>query len=135
MSNGRPPEPAAPRVLIVDDVRHVREAMRELLELEGIQVVGEAGNGQAAVMMAERHRPDVTLMDWRMPVMDGLEATRQIGRLGIGTRVVVCTAFDGAAIRDEARAAGAFDVVAKGEHPRKVIELVKRAWRAPPVTL
>jgi CheY-like chemotaxis protein len=131
---GRPPaapsEPPAPRVLIVVDVRRVREAVRDLLELDGVEVVGEAANGRAAIALAQRHDPDVTLMDWRMPVLDGLEATREISRLGLRTRVVICTAFDGQAIRDQAMAAGAFGVVAKGEHPRKLIELVRRAWHA-----
>jgi CheY-like chemotaxis protein len=74
-------------------------------------------------------KPDIVLMDWRMPVMDGLEATRQIMRLGLDVRVIICTAFDGPTIHDQAKAAGAFDTIAKGEHPSKLIELVRRAWR------
>jgi CheY-like chemotaxis protein len=116
-------------VLIVDDVLRVRAATRDLLELEGAIVVGEA-DGTAAVRMAAYLRPDIILMDWRMPVLDGLEATRQISRLGLDTQVIICTAFDGPTILDQAKAAGAVAVVAKGEHPRKLIEVVERVWRA-----
>lgn len=124
-----PAPPLAPRVLIVDDVAAIRTSMRELLELEGMEVVGEAADGTAAVRMTVYLNPDVVLIDWRMPVMDGLEATRQIAGLGLGAQVIICTAYDGPTIQDEARAAGATGVIAKGEHPRKVIELIEQAWR------
>jgi CheY-like chemotaxis protein len=130
----RPIAPARPlptlRILVVDDVAQVRRAMRELLELEGIEVVGEAADGTAAVRMAAYLKPDIALIDWKMPVMDGLEATRLITQLDLGVRVIVCTAFDGPTIHDQAKAAGAFDVIAKGVHPGKIFELIERAWRA-----
>jgi CheY-like chemotaxis protein len=123
------PPPPTPRILVVDDVAQIRHAMRELLELEGMEVIGEAADGTAAVRMTLSLNPDVVLLDWRMPVMDGLEATRQIAQLGLGAQVIICTAFDGPTIHDQAKAAGAFGIIAKGEHPQKIIELIEQACR------
>ena len=84
------------RVLIVDDEELVRTGLRLILESEpDLTVVGTAGNGAAGVAAATRFRPDVVLMDVRMPVLDGLSATRQIlGGPVAGCRVVVLTTFD-----------------------------------------
>jgi len=130
----RPAAPSAPhaqrpRLVIVDDDQGVREALRQMLLDEGLNVAGEAGDGTMAVRMAAYLIPDVILMDWRMPVLDGLEATRQIVALGLGIKVIICTAFDGPTFEDQAHAAGAFEVFAKGGHPRTLIDLVRRAWR------
>lgn len=85
------------RVLIVDDQVLLRGSFRILVDNEpGLTAVGEAGDGAEAVEMARLHRPDVVLMDVRMPVMDGIEATRQIcGSPGTaGVRVLILTTFD-----------------------------------------
>ena len=83
------------RVLLVDDQALVRVGFRAVLEQEpDLEVVGEAGDGAHAVAMARALRPDVTLMDVRMPAMDGIEATRRIVELGAGVRVLVLTTFD-----------------------------------------
>ena len=82
-------------VLIVDDQAMVRGGLRLILEAEDdIIVVAEAENGEEGVRLARRERPDVVLMDVRMPVMDGLEATRQITEQIESTRVIVLTTFD-----------------------------------------
>jgi DNA-binding NarL/FixJ family response regulator len=82
-------------VLIADDQAMVRSGLRLILESEAdIAVVGEAENGQEAIRLAKRERPDVVLMDVRMPVLDGLEATRQITETLEHTRVIVLTTFD-----------------------------------------
>nr|WP_246314212.1 response regulator transcription factor [Kineococcus aurantiacus] len=83
------------RVLVVDDERLVRAGFRMILGSEpGVEIVGEAGDGVEAVTAARALRPDVVLMDVRMPRMDGIEATRRIVRLDPAPAVLVVTTFD-----------------------------------------
>ena len=86
---------AALRVVVADDQELVRTGFCVILEASGFTVVGEAADGAAAVALAASERPDVVLMDVRMPVMDGLEATRLITAAGPGApKVVILTTFD-----------------------------------------
>jgi DNA-binding NarL/FixJ family response regulator len=80
--------------LLADDQALVRSGFRLILELAEVDVVGEAADGAEAVELARALRPDVVLMDVRMPRMDGIEATRRIGQAGLPTRVLVLTTFD-----------------------------------------
>jgi DNA-binding NarL/FixJ family response regulator len=81
------------RVLLADDQPLLRTGFRMILEAEpDIEVVGEAGDGESAVRLARRERPDVVLMDIRMPVMDGVRATRELARED-GVRVLILTTF------------------------------------------
>ncbi len=83
------------KVLLVDDQDLIRSALRALLDgAEGVEVVAEAADGQAAVAAAARHRPDVVVMDIRMPVLDGLEATKQIRGALPSVQVIVLTTYD-----------------------------------------
>jgi DNA-binding NarL/FixJ family response regulator len=83
------------RVLLADDQELVRSGFRLILELaDGIEVVGEAVDGREAVQLAKELKPDVVLMDVRMPDVDGIEATRQLRAAGLETRVLVLTTFD-----------------------------------------
>ncbi len=82
------------RVLLADDQELVRAGFRLILELAEVEVVAEAADGRDAVECARELLPDVALMDVRMPVMDGIEATRRIVQAGLPTRVLVLTTFD-----------------------------------------
>ncbi|HEY3882880.1 MAG TPA: response regulator transcription factor [Trebonia sp.] len=83
------------RVLVADDQELVRAGFRLILEASGVVVTGEAADGAEAVALAAAQRPDVVLMDIRMPVMDGLAATRQLTETGPGApKVVILTTFD-----------------------------------------
>jgi DNA-binding NarL/FixJ family response regulator len=82
-------------VLVADDQELVRAGFRLILEASGVVVTGEAADGAEAVALAAAQRPDVVLMDIRMPVMDGLAATRQLTEAGPGApKVVILTTFD-----------------------------------------
>lgn len=85
----------AVRVLVVDDHPVVREGIAAMLgRMPGVAVVGEAEDGQEALAMVARLKPDVVLMDLRLPIMDGVEATRRIVQACPGVRVLILTTFD-----------------------------------------
>ncbi|MFL6126526.1 response regulator [Actinophytocola sp.] len=118
------------RVLLADDQDLVRAGFRVILGMEDdIEVVGEAGDGFAAVELAERLRPDVVLMDVQMPGIDGLEATRRVlgggNTPGAGMRVVILTTFDREDYLFEALRAGASGFLLKNASPEDLVEAVR----------
>lgn len=126
----RAPWPGArPRILIVDDDEVVRRDLRELLEEDGIEVVGEAGDGASGVELACRLRPDVVVMDNRMPVLAGIESTRRIRELLPYAQVVLLTAYDEVTLSDAAMDAGAYCYVVKGGPPAILLDVIRRAAR------
>ena len=115
-------------ILLVDDHQLVRAGLRALLEsVDDLRVVGEAGDGDAAVDLAVAERPDVVLMDLSMPRVDGVEATRRLAAGGVDTRVVVLTSFADQPRVQAALAAGAVGYLLKDTDPRDVISAVRQA--------
>jgi len=120
----------AVRVLLVDDHPVVRQGLRALLSTQdGIEVVGEAEDGEAAVAAAERLSPDVVLMDVVMPGMDGVEALRRIGERRPQTRVVMLTSYADERRAMEAVDAGASGFLLKDASPRDVAAAIRAAHR------
>jgi DNA-binding NarL/FixJ family response regulator len=109
-----------PRVLLVDDVDGSRDLFREILESDGIDVVGEATTGESAIRLAEELRPDVVLMDVRMRGMDGIEATRRLKELLPSIHVIILSVFDDTSLLKEAVKAGASAHVTKGSAGRRL---------------
>jgi DNA-binding NarL/FixJ family response regulator len=113
------------RVLICDDQALVRGGFRAILDARPeIEVVGEAENGAQAVALAERRHPDVILMDIRMPVLDGIEATRKLVADGSQARVIVLTTFDLDEYVHAAIRAGASGFLLKDVTPAKLVEAI-----------
>jgi DNA-binding NarL/FixJ family response regulator len=115
---------AAVRVLIVDDEAIARRALRAFLETcPQLAVVGEAGDGAEAVRIAADRRPDVVLMDYSMPVMDGVEATRRIKAARPETAVVLVSVYVSA--EPEAREASVDAFLLKGFTGDELIETIE----------
>jgi DNA-binding NarL/FixJ family response regulator len=117
--------PEAPRVVIADDQTLVRGGFRLILNSAGIPVVAEAADGLAAVAATLKHRPDVVLMDIRMPEMDGLEATRRILASRTDVRIIILTTFDLDQYVYAALSAGASGFLLKDVSPEHLIAAVR----------
>ena len=118
------------RLLLVDDQSLFREALRTLLSLQSdFEVVGEAENGLRAVDLARDQQPDVILMDLRMPILGGVEATRRILHHRPEARVVVLTTFDEDTEIIEALRAGALGYLLKACSAEKLYEAVRASAR------
>jgi DNA-binding NarL/FixJ family response regulator len=114
------------RVLLCDDQALVRVGLRKILEAEGdLEVVGEAGDGEDAVTEAIGLRPDVVLMDIRMPVLDGIEATRRIVRARPATRVVILTTFGLDGYVYDALRVGASGFMLKDAPPEEIVAAIR----------
>ena len=114
------------RVFLADDQSLVRSGFRMLIEAEDdLAVVGEAADGAAAVQALTAQPADVVLMDIRMPVMDGVEATRQIIRAGLGTKVLVLTTFDVDEYVFAALKAGASGFLLKDARPADLLNAIR----------
>jgi NarL family two-component system response regulator LiaR len=121
------------RVLVVDDHAIVRKGIRALLaEVEGIEVVGEAQEGQGAIAQAEVLNPDVILMDLVMPGVDGIEAARQITKHEGGPRILVLTSFAGDDKVFPAIKAGALGYLLKDSEPADLVEAIQQVHRGEP---
>ncbi len=128
------------RVLICDDQALVRSGFRAILGARAeIEVVGEAENGADAIALAERRSPDVILMDIRMPVLDGVEATRRLVASGSPARILILTTFDLDEYVHAAIRAGASGFLLKDVTPAELVDAIRivasgEALLAPSVT-
>lgn len=118
------------RVLLVDDQALFRDGLREVLSVHAdIEIVGEAATGQEALYLASQLKAQVVLMDLRMPVLDGVSATRRIHAAGDACRVIVLTTFDDDEQVFDALRAGAAGYLLKDAPPEKLLEAIRTAAR------
>jgi response regulator NasT len=114
------------RVLIAEDEALIRLDLREMLQEEGYEVVGEAGDGEAAVALAGKLRPDLCILDVKMPKMDGIEAGAKIAKERIAP-VVILTAFSQRELVERAREAGAMAYVVKPFQKKDLLPTIEMA--------
>jgi DNA-binding NarL/FixJ family response regulator len=119
---------SSPRVLLVDDNRGFRSELRLLLEDFGVEVVAEGENGQEAVELAARTPDVVVLMDLRMPVMDGLQAARELRDRDPAPPVIILSAYEDPALKSEADSASAYAYLVKGCSGGLVLDTIEQAW-------
>ena len=115
------------RILIADDHEVVRSGLRSILEAhDGWQVVAEACDGKEAIAKAVETKPDVAIIDYSLPMMNGVEATRQIRARVPGAEILIFTMHDNERLASEARAAGAQGYVLKSQASRDLVTAVER---------
>jgi two-component system chemotaxis response regulator CheY len=114
------------RVLVADDASFMRQMIREILEAEGHEVVGEASDGVEALEEYERLKPDLVTMDIVMPRCSGLDAVRGIMKVDKDARVVMCSALGQEALVTEALEAGATDFIVKPFKPDSVVATLNK---------
>jgi len=121
------------KVVVVDDTAHVRAMLVEMLEIDGFMVVGQAGSGAQAILIADEHDPDVVIMDYQMPGMDGLEAARRIRARRSDQSIILYTAYLNPEVERRARESGIALCVAKSEGlpqlERHISELTRQITR------
>lgn len=117
-------------VLLADDHTIVREGFRKILELESdLEVVGEAQDGRRAVAMAKKLRPEVVLMDIAMPLLNGLEATRQLLKAAPGTKVLMLSAYSEDAYVQKATESGAAGFLLKQASAQEVCRAIREVQK------
>ncbi len=115
-----------PRVLVVDDAIFMRRMISEILEENGMEVVGEADTGASAVKLYSELKPDLVTMDIIMPEMNGIDAVKEIMAIDSQARIVMCSALGQQALVQEAISAGAKDFLIKPFNPSRVVEVVTK---------
>lgn len=121
--------PLTTRVVIAEDEALIRLDLKEMLEEEGYSVVGEAGDGQTAVELAREHRPDLVILDVKMPVLDGISAAEKIAEESIAP-VLMLTAFSQRDLVERARDAGAMAYLVKPFSKSDVVPAIEMAVSA-----
>ncbi len=116
----------AKRVLVVDDAAFMRMMIKEILEKNGYDVVGEAENGIRAVEKHKELEPDLVIMDITMPEMDGIQAVKDILKTNEDSKIIMCSAMGQQAMVIESIQAGAKDFIVKPFQSERVLEAVKK---------
>lgn len=114
------------KVLIVDDAAFMRMMIKDILEKNGFEVVGEANNGIKAVELYKLEKPDVVTMDITMPDMDGIEAVKAIRAIDPAAKIIMCSAMGQQSMVMDAIKAGAKDFIVKPFQADRVLEAIKK---------
>jgi two-component system chemotaxis response regulator CheY len=114
------------KVLIVDDAAFMRMMIKDILEKNGFDVIGEASNGLKAVELYKAEKPDVVTMDITMPDMDGIEAVKAIKAFDPTAKIIMCSAMGQQSMVMDAIRAGAKDFIVKPFQADRVLEAIKK---------
>jgi len=114
------------RVLIVDDAAFMRMMIKDILEKNGYEVVGEANNGLKGVELYKVEKPDIVTMDITMPEMDGIEAVKAIRAVDPAAKIIMCSAMGQQTMVMDAIRAGARDFIVKPFQADRVLEAIKK---------
>lgn len=114
------------KVLIVDDATFMRMVLKDILEKNGYEVIGEANNGVMAIELYKNNKPDIVTMDITMPEMDGIEAVKEIIKIDSDAKIVMCSAMGQQSMIMDAIRAGAKDFIVKPFQADRVIEAIKK---------
>jgi two-component system, chemotaxis family, chemotaxis protein CheY len=114
------------KVLIVDDAAFMRMMLKDILEKNGFEVIGEAPTGVKAVELYKNAKPDVVTMDITMPDMDGIEAVKKIKAIDAAAKIIMCSAMGQQNMVMEAIKAGARDFIVKPFQGDRVVEAIKK---------
>lgn len=114
------------RVLIVDDASFMRMMIKDILQKNGFEVVGEAANGIEAVNLYKKEKPDVVTMDITMPDMDGIEAVKEIKSFDPTAKIIMCSAMGQQSMVMDAIKSGAKDFIVKPFQADRVLEAIRK---------
>jgi DNA-binding NarL/FixJ family response regulator len=127
LTNGRPTTSRETTVLICDDDSSMRSLLRVVVELSpGMQVVGDAADGEVAIREASRLQPDVILLDLAMPVLSGLDALPRLRECAADAKIIVLAGFSTATVADQVHALGAASYIEKGADPEAIVAAIER---------
>lgn len=118
------------KILIVDDAAFMRLVLRNMLDKNGFEVVGEAANGQEAIEKYRTLTPDLVTMDITMPIMEGIEAVKQIKQLDAAAKIIMCSAMGQQIMVVQSLQAGAKDFIVKPFQEERVLESIRRVVEA-----
>ena len=114
------------KILIVDDAAFMRMMIKDILEKNGFEVIGEGNNGIKAVELYKKERPDVVTMDITMPDMDGIQAVKAIRAFDPTAKIIMCSAMGQQSMVMDAIKSGARDFIVKPFQPDRVLEAIRK---------